>query len=83
MIQDNKDQSTHYQIPIEITDREIDALQAMIDMYVYEEHKDCRMWRDLNSDEVGKIEPEDWEDGDHIWYDLRVIQGLLAKINDK
>lgn len=74
---------THYQIPIEITDIEIEALQEVVDMYENNEHQDCQNWRDENSDEVGKVVPEDWEDGDHIWYSLRTIQKLLDKINKK
>lgn len=64
-----------------LTDREIKALQNITKMYRVNEYQHCDQWIDNNN--LGNIVPQDLEDGDHIWYDLRVIDRLLDKINTK
>lgn len=69
------------EIVIGVSDREIKALQNITEMYRVNEYQHCDQWIDNNN--LGNIVPQDLEDGDHIWYDLRVIDRLLDKINKK
>lgn len=80
MIQDNKDQNTHYEIPINISDREINAIQNVLDTYWEQERKDCKIMLFENYGEEVLV---DGEEHGHIYDELVVLQRLLDKINKR
>ncbi len=62
---------------VTLTDRQIEALQNVVDYSIDSEYADCEMHMTENEEEGL---PEDVEDGDHIYYDLRIISELLNEI---
>ncbi len=61
---------------INVTEREVEALQNVLNMYLMDEYKDCQMCLELNNG----LPPEEWIEGNHIWYDLNVIDNLIKKL---
>lgn len=69
---------------ITLTDREIKALQNIVDQYLATERKDCEqymiesgIWSILDEN---TIDPDDGEKHDHIYDDLKIISKLLEKL---
>lgn len=78
-----KEGQTHYQVPVEITDTEIEALQEVVGMYIAEERRSCAEYIFEETGEEGDPDSEDAEVWNHVYYALKSIQGLLDRINKK
>lgn len=83
---DNKEGQTHFQLPIDITDREVLAIQEVIDAFLCDERIDCESWRfengEGNQDNV-EVDVDEWKDGEHVYYSLKKLQNLLDRITKK
>ncbi len=67
-MKDNKDGQTHYMIPVEISDIELNCLEEIVNQYIEQEEKDKELW-----------EFEGGE-GEHAYDYLLILQKMVNRI---